>query len=257
MGRILYIFLFVATLMSCAETYKVKGSTSVSLMDGSQLYLKTIEDNEFKTLDSCSVLHGKFEFSGTIDTVFMASIFVGEDNLMPIVLEAGEITVSVSGTDQVVTGTELNDTLYSFLHRHARLENSMNELSHRLSQMILDGVDEEEARRVLTADAQMIAAAEDVLVTEFISENYDNVLGPGVFMMLTSGFQYPILTPQIEHIMANATDKFKNNPYVSDYLRAAHANEAQLSGVDPATAANAPVQEVPAADSTAVDAAAE
>ncbi len=245
MIRILYTLLFIATLTSCAETYKIKGETSLSLMDGSQLYLKTIEDNKFKTLDSCSVLHGKFEFNGTIDTVYMASIFVGEDNLMPLVVGPGEITVKITPTDQKVSGSELNDTLYSFLDCHARLENRMAELGHRQSQMILDGIDEEEATAILTAEAQEIAAEEDLLVTTFISENYDNVLGPGVFMMLTSGYQYPILTPQIEQIMANATDRFKNNPYVSEYYAAATANEAQLTGVA------ATSEETATADSTA------
>lgn len=41
-------------------------------------------------------------------------------------------------------------------------------------------------------------------VKEFISTNYDNVLGPGVFMMLCSSMPYPIMTPQIDEIISNA-----------------------------------------------------
>lgn len=59
------------------------------------------------------------------------------------------------------------------------------------------------------------------------------MLGPGVFMMITSGYQYPILTPQIEDIMSKATEKFKNDPYVSDYYKTATENEARMQGLEP------------------------
>ena len=58
-------------------------------------------------------------------------------------------------------------------------------------------------------------------------------------MMLTSGFRYPILTPQIEDIMSKATDKFKNDPYVKEYYQTACENEAKMQGLDPEDAAPA------------------
>ena len=75
------------------------------------------------------------------------------------------------------------------------------------------------------------------------------MLGPGVFMMITSGYQYPILTPQIEDIMSKATEKFKNDPYVSDYYKTATENEARMQGLEPD---GSPVKPV-AADSTGVN----
>jgi hypothetical protein len=96
--------------------------------------------------------------------------------------------------------------------------------------MLLDGIDEEVINRQLSVEANEIAAEEDQLVTKFICDNFDNVLGPGVFMMITSQYRYPILTPQIEEIMSKATDQFKNDPYVSDYYHAAQENEARMNG---------------------------
>ncbi len=232
MIRLIYAFLVAAVISSCAQTYNVKGSSSVSSLDGSQLYLKTIENNEFKTMDSCAILHGEFCFNGELDTVRMASLFMGEDNLMPIVIEEGNIKISISDTDQSVTGTPLNDTLYAFLDKHAQLGNRMSELGRRQSQMLLDGMDEAEINELLATEANEIAEEEDRLVTTFISQNYDNVLGPGVFMMITSGHPYPMLTPQIEHIVSQGTDKFKNHPYVKEYYEVATANEARLQGLD-------------------------
>ena len=109
----------------------------------------------------------------------------------------------------------------------------MSELSHRQSQMLLDGIDELTINEQLNAEADKIAAEEDKLVTSFIVENFDNVLGPGVFMMITSGFNVPVLTPQIEDIMSKATEKFKNDPYVKEYYQVATENMAKMQGLEP------------------------
>ena len=233
MNRFIYLLFGVALLSSCAETYNVEGSTSVSSLDGSKLYLKALKNKEIKNIDSCEVVHGQFHFSGVRDTVRMATLFMDDESIMPVVLEEGAITVKLDNARQKVGGTPLNDKLYTFLDKHNQLENQMVELSHKQSQMMLDGIEEDQINETLSREAETIAKEEDKLVTDFIVDNFDNVLGPGVFMMITSSFRYPILTPQIEHIMSKATDTFKNDPYVKDYYKAATENEARMQGLDP------------------------
>ena len=216
MNRIISALAIAAALASCANSYNVEGSSSVSSLDGSKLYLKALKDAEFKALDSCAVVHGEFHFSGVLDTVSMATLFMDDEGLLPMVLEQGDIQINIDNTGQKVSGTPLNEKLYEFLDKHKQLVNRMDELSHRQA----------------TLEATRIAESMDKLVTDFISDNFDNVLGPGVFMMITSGFPQPILTPQIEHIMSKATDKFKNDPYVKDYYRTASENEARMQGFD-------------------------
>lgn len=233
MNKILYMLAAVLALTSCAESYNVQGSSTIVSLDGSKMYLKAIEDKELRTIDSCDIIHGKFQFNGVLDTVKMASVFIGEASIMPVVLESGMITINIDNAQQVMGGTPLNDKLYKFLMRHNQLDNQMGELSHRHSQMMLEGIEEHLINEELNREAQKIAKEEDNLVTTFIVENFDNVLGPGVFMMITSGYRYPILTPQIEDIMSKATAKFKNDPYVRDYYQAATENEARMQGMAP------------------------
>ncbi len=245
MLRFIYTFLVITLFISCAETYNVKGSTTVSLLDGSQLYLKTIRDNDFETIDSCSVLHGKFHFEGTLDTIHMASLFIGNRFGMPIVLEKGDIHIRITETECKVGGTELNDSLYSFIDTQIQLSNRMQELyNHRRSQMVLNGVAESEIIKVITTEATQIEAERDKHITDFITDNYNNILGPGIFMMVTSEFPKPTLTPQIEHIMSNATDKFKNHPYVREYYTAATAYEAQMLGLDSVSGKPLPIDSI-------------
>lgn len=234
--------MLISLLTSCANTFNVQGSSSISQLDGSKLYLKAIKNNELKSLDSCDVMHGQFQFSGILDTVRMANLFMDNESVMPLVLEDGEITIKIDNANQSVGGTPLNEKLYHFIDKHKQLENKLGELSHRQSQMMLDGIDEQTINEQLSKEAAYIAKEEDKLVTSFIVENFDNVLGPGIFMMITSGYQYPILTPQIEDIMSKATDKFKNNAYVKDYYQIATENEARMQDMasDSSTAIDTP-----------------
>ena len=232
MNKILLAFATMALMASCAKSYNVQGSSSISSLDGSKLYLKAVKNNELKSIDSCDIIHGQFHFSGILDTVRMANLFMDDQSLMPVVLEEGEIVIKIDNAAQSVGGTPLNDKLYKFIDKHKQLDNRMSELSHKQSQMMLEGVDELTINEKLNAEAEKIAAEEDKLVTSFIVENFDNVLGPGVFMMITSGFNVPVLTPQIEDIMSKATEKFKNDPYVKEYYQVASDNMAKMQGLD-------------------------
>lgn len=232
MHKILLAFATMALMGSCANSYNVQGSSSISSLDGSKLYLKAVKNNELKSIDSCDIVHGQFHFNGILDTVKMANLFMDDQSIMPIVLEEGEIVIKLDNAAQSVGGTPLNDKLYKFIDKHKQLDNRMSELSHKQSQMLLEGVDELTINEQLNAEAGKIAAEEDKLVTSFIVENFDNVLGPGVFMMITSGFNVPVLTPQIEDIMSKATDKFKNDPYVKEYYQVASENMAKMQGLD-------------------------
>ena len=92
MNKILYALIIAATLTSCAESYSIQGSSSISSLDGSKLYLKTMKDQELKNLDSCDVVHGKFRFAGLLDTVKLANLYMDDEPLMmPVVVEKGEI----------------------------------------------------------------------------------------------------------------------------------------------------------------------
>ena len=232
MHKILFAFATMALMASCAKSYNVQGSSSISSLDGSKLYLKAVKNNELKSIDSCDIVHGQFHFSGILDTVRMANLFMDDQSLMPVVLEEGEIVIKIDNAAQSVGGTPLNDKLYKFIDKHKQLDNRMSELSHKQSQMMLEGVDELTINEKLNAEAEKIAAEEDKLVTSFIVENFDNVLAPGVFMMIKSGFNVPVPTPQIEDIMSKATEKFKNDPYVKEYYQVASDNMAKMQGLD-------------------------
>lgn len=229
MKNFLWILVSLMVLASCHQTeYMVEGNSTIQTMDGKKLYLKAYKDDDLVDIDSSDVVHGKFNFIGALDSVMMVSLFIDDECLMPFVLGLEELSIHISTARQYVTGSALNDTLYSFIRRKTRLDNQIAELLHKESQMIMDGVDEDVIMVRLNDEANRLALQNDRLITNFITSNFDNVLGAGVFMILTSSYPYPVMTPQIEEIMAKATPYFKNDVYVKNYIKAAKENMTQM-----------------------------
>ena len=230
MNKIIYAFITLLALTSCANSYDITGTSNVSTLDGSMLYLKILKDNSFKSIDSCDVVHGQFHFEGTIDSVKMANIFMDDEPVLPLVLESGCITVKLDDTQQVVSGTPLNDKLFGFFKKYQQLQNQQRELIHKHDQAIMNGSDMSVVTRKLNEEAIRLSDQEDKLVTSFVTDNFDNVLGAGVFFLVTMGNQYPMLSPWIEDIMSKATDTFKNDSYVKDYYQKAQENQSIMNG---------------------------
>lgn len=232
MEKLIYAFIALLACSSCTKSFNITGSSNISTLDGRMLYLKALRDGELRNIDSCEVVHGQFKFSGSTDSTSMATLFMDDESVMPLVIEEGDISIQLNNTKQVCSGTELNEKLFDFIEKYNTLQSQYSDLSHRENQAIMNGEDMNDVYRKLTADAERIAAEEDKLITGFICDNFDNVLGPGVFMMVTSGYQYPELSPWIEDIMSKATDTFKNNKYVKEYMTAAERNQNIGNGME-------------------------
>lgn len=230
MNKIFLAIIALLALASCANTYEIKGTSNVSTLDGRMLYLKILKDNNFKSIDSCDVLHGQFHFQGNLDSVKMGNIFMDDEPVLPLVLECGDINVKLDDAQQIVSGTPLNDKLFGFFKKYQQLQNQQRELVHKHDQAIMDGSDMNVVTQKLNAEAIRLSEQEDKLITSFVTENFDNVLGAGVFFLVTMGNQYPMLSPWIEDIMSKATDRFKNDPYVKDYYKKAQENQAIMNG---------------------------
>ena len=233
--------LTVCLAASCSSTYDIQGTSNISTLDGRMLYLKVMKDNDFKNIDSCDVVHGHFQFHGNLDTVRMANIFMEDEQLIPVVLEDGNITVKVDDTQMEASGTPLNEKLFTFLKRFNQVTGAQSDLVHRHDQAIMDGSDMNSVVKELQLEDVRLSVLADSLVTAFVTENFDNVLGPGVFFLTTIGYDYPLLTPWVEDIMSKATDKFKNDPYVKDYYSKAQENQQIMNGMRDVPVAAPPV----------------
>lgn len=223
-NRVLPLLLLLVVFASCSRKYKIEGSSSVTSLDGKMLFLKTLQNGEWVAIDSAEVIHGLFKMDGSADSVVMVTIYMDGEGIMPLVLEKGKIEVSISNSQLFAKGTPLNDKLYEFIDKRNTMEIKIEELERKEARMVLDGANLEDVHAQLTKEGETLIKDMNDYVRQFIIDNYENVLGPSVFMMMCSALPYPVMTPQIEDIMRTAPQVFKESPLVKDFLSKAKEN---------------------------------
>lgn len=227
---IIISLLALCLLTGCnQQNMNIQGINSLPELEGRMLYLRIYKDGDLATIDSSRIIHGKFQFSGPQrDTCLMANLFIGDESLMPVVIDNSPLRIILSENERKVEGSALNDSLFAFIRRKTALDRQLNELPRRESRMILEGMDHDEILMQLNQEAAILGAQEDDLVMGFIKANMDNVLGPGVFMIVTSGLPYPMLNPRLEELITLASPTFLEDPYVQEYIRLARENEEAM-----------------------------
>lgn len=224
MKAYLWVVILLLALSSCSTGYKIEGSSSVLRLDGKMLFVKIPQGNQMIKIDSAEVIHGIFSMEGIVDSTVIASLYMDDESIMPFVVEDGDIKIQIDNAHIMVSGTPLNDKLYHFVKSRNILEDRAYEVERMESRMIMDGKSEEEIALEVGKEREKLSKELDELAKTFIQENYDNVLGPGVFIMLCNSFPYPVLTPVIEEIVNGAPEKFKNDTLVKGYMEIAREN---------------------------------
>lgn len=228
MNRLFFSIVSLMTFASCASEYKIEGSSSVTRLDGKMLFVKVPHGERMVSVDSAEVVHGIFKMEGVADSIVIASLYMDEESIMPFVIEKGKIAINIDNARIKVSGTPLNDRLYDFVGKKNSLDDRAYELERMESRMIMDGKHPDEIHYEMTKERDKLAEDMNTLTKTFIQTNYNNVLGPGVFIMLCNNFPYPVVTPLIEEIVNEAPDTFKNNVLVKEYMSAARSNMEKM-----------------------------
>lgn len=250
MKKILYALITLLAFTSCSKSYDIQGTSNISNLDGRKLYLKGGSADTLITLDSCEVVHGEFSFTGTLDSVQVAQVYMDDMNLQfPIVLEEGKIHLNLDNTQLRVSGTPLNDKLNTFWTKFTQLRNQYVEIDHEESVAIMNGHDEAATDARLIKKALLVYGNIDKLFTSFITENFDNTLGVWGFLTRVSYDMtpnaYPVwmndylymnannqLASWVEYIMLKASDIFKNNPAIKDFYNKFQRAQKEMNGME-------------------------
>ena len=218
MFRFCFVLLFITTLTSCGKRFKIDGVTSVSRLDGKMLFVKVVSGDQLVNIDSAEVIHGYFQMEGKVDSVVLASLYMDDECIMPLVLEEGNINIEINNVGISVKGTPLNDSFNRFIEDKTTIDDKAYEVEREESRMIMDGVDVNTVQEEIEKQRSHVINQMDNLIKTFIQNNYENVLGPGVFIMIGNSLPYPFLTPLMEEIVNEAPETFKNNYLVKNYL---------------------------------------
>lgn len=222
----LLLLLTVLALSSCASFYQITGASELLGSEGSTLYLVDMDHQD--VMAQASIEHGSFSMQGDVDSVRMVTLYMDEEGIMPIILENGNIKVRLSNSQLRASGTPLNDKLYKFIDERNEMGRKLNELERQVNQMAHLGAMAVKERQKVYEKEEALTEQINEHAIKFIKGNYDNVLGPSVFMMLTSALPYPIINTDIERILDGAPDGFLRNAYVSDFVEKAKENQSIL-----------------------------
>ena len=108
---ILPFLLLLVSFSSCSRKYKIEGNSSVTSLDGKMLFLKTLQNGQWVTIDSSEVVHGLFSMKGPVDSVMMVTLYMDDEGIMPLILEDGRIEIIISNSQLSAKGTLLNNAL--------------------------------------------------------------------------------------------------------------------------------------------------
>ena len=231
-NKLILLIVSLLAFSSCASEYQINGSSSVSRLDGKMLFVKVPQGDKMINVDSAEVVHGLFSMNGPVDSSFIASLYMDDQSIMPFVVERGNIEILIDNAIIKVTGTPLNDCLYEFVGKKNSLDDRAYEVERMESRMIMDGKSSEEIEAEMTKEREKISEEMNKLAKEFIQANYENVLGPGVFLMLCNSFPYPVLTPVVEEIVNEAPASFQNHPMIKEYMKVARENMEKLKKME-------------------------
>ena len=228
-AKFIYAVIITLVFTSCASEYQIQGSSSVSRLDGKMLFVKVPQGNDMMNVDSAEVVHGMFKMHGEIDTTMIASLYMDDQSIMPLVMEKGSIEIQIDNGRITVKGTPLNERLYDFVGKKSSLDDRAYEVERMESRMIMDGHPMDVVEMEINKEREKLTSEMNDLVKTFIQDNYENVLGPGVFLMLCNGFPYPLLTPLMEEIVDKAPDSFKNHSLIKEYVEVARENMQKMN----------------------------
>lgn len=181
----LSVFLVVMMLLTACQqnsdglAWQVEG-TAAGLADGDMLLLVDIDG---EAIDSTTISHGKFSFTGTTDSVCFYSVYVAKDemNSVSFLTEPGtiEITLTEKAGDAKVGGTVANDALQELVETVNPYYERIEELEQALFQ---DTTRNTEKKWALMERYAQIAEEIGLKVREAAEKNADNELG---FLLLT------------------------------------------------------------------------
>lgn len=229
--HILFCVLGLAGTCSCLPQYNIDGNSTIAGLDGQKMYLRATRPDGTQAdvaLDSCEVVHGCFTFGGVVDSVLMADLYMGDEVMMPVVIENGRMFVQMDNMMQSISGGPLNDRLNQFLVKHGRCERELWDLSRRARNMLYEGKSLEQIVAVIDPMKSTLLGQMKDLEVKFVKDNYDNVLGTGYFMRMCTNMGMPVANDDILDILLDAPDTFLANPFIGNYLIMMGMTPAQL-----------------------------
>ena len=223
--KYLLIILVAFSATSCSRAYKIEGTSSIRLLDGKKLYVKTFANGAWNKVDSTEIVHGAFSMKGKTDSAFMAMLFMDNNAILPLIIEKGDIRVTLTNSTFSVKGTPMNDSLYNLIDKRIQYDTKLEDLKRKEARMMMSGYSLAQIHKEIATEEERIIFEKRNYSKEFIMRNYNNLLGPNTFVIICSLMKYPMLTPMTREVLQDAPESFTSNELVQRFLTIAQENQ--------------------------------
>ena len=191
MKNILFTLFAAIALFACApvDSYKISGTYKGAPENG-RVYLAQLTNTNLDYIDSVDIKGGRFELVGKQDTPIVRFLFYplpeGGEDILPMVLENGGISVEIGSRDARVSGTELNDAMQAY-------KDEFDDVSRRAEKFFYSPRDvnsmSAEARDSIQAVADALTGEISQVLLRHMRTNIENPIGS--FLISTSGRMCP------------------------------------------------------------------
>lgn len=164
--------IFIAS--SCSKAYTVEGNNNLTPINGKTAYLKQYSNGLWQVLDSASINHSKYKLEGKVNKPpLLATLFIDDIAITPIVLEAGLIKVDLNKADLLIQGTALNNKLNKFYQS-----------KYNLDIKLINALQQNQGDDII----QYIVRANEQLIKDFAIDNKSNILGPTILSVYHNSY---------------------------------------------------------------------
>lgn len=223
MRKILLGLIVMAFFYGCGpKGYNVQGTIDKDEMNGYMVYLADRDGRDWTLLDSALIENGKFEMSGTVDSLRIAYILLGQageiEAAQAFVYENANIQVDLVSESIKVKGSLQNDLLTQYFANVENPEIRMTEIRNTL--MENPEMSEEEKESLKSEYNDLIKQVEKTNL-EFAKSNI-NTLG-GAFVFKTS--YYNMSLEEKEEIIALMNDETKKDERIAKIVKSVEAEK--------------------------------
>lgn len=236
MKKIIFILSAIVVLASCNQKseYIIEGQNDNSELEGKTIYLQKKVDsldlgNNLVTIDSATVVNGKFSFTGQVAKSAELRFILFSDQYWPrpVMLEKGHITMRIDSTGSVkITGTPLNDAYYGLLDGQKALYEKGFELSEAFRAKKDKGEATDEDVRKWFDDGKIITDSLMFNVARFVRDNVNNEFGEYSFINDT----YYLNGDQSLELLSLFPENFRNTKSAKRIESRAKALQATADG---------------------------
>ncbi len=187
MKNILFALYAALMLFACSpvDGYKISGIYKNAPENG-KVYLAQLTNSSIDYIDSVEIKNGGFEIVGKQDTPIVRFIFYpmveGGEDIIPVVLENGKISINIGKNGATVSGTGLNNAMQEY-------KNEFDDVSRRAEKVFfairnVDNMTAEE-RDSLQGLADALSGEISHVLLHHMRKNKENPIG--AFLISTSG----------------------------------------------------------------------